>query len=116
LHSDSGAKPLSYTATTPVLGDLWTATVDLTTTGHSMARIVMHRNPATFTFGTGQTVLVSGNRVLKLPLMTGPITTWAATLPNDVSLASFTVYTQALQLLGVSPFALSNAQDLTFGS
>lgn len=113
---NGGTNPSSYTATTPVLGNLWTGSVDLTTTGHSMARIVMHRNPATFTFATGQTVLVSGPRVLKLSLMAGPVASWSAVIPNDVSLANFTVYTQALHLLGVSPFALSNAQDLTFGS
>jgi hypothetical protein len=113
---NAGSNPSSYVADTPVLGSPWTASVDLSTTGHSMARIVMHRGFGTFPLGGGQTVLISGPRLLKLPLMSGPTASWSAMIPNDTSLAGFTVYTQALHVFGVSPFALSNAQDLTFGS
>ena len=113
---NGGTNPASYTAAAPVLGNSWNATVDLTTTGHSMAQILMHRNPGSLTLPGGQTVLISGQKVLKLPLMPGPLATWSAPVPNDVSLTNFTVYSQAIHLLGVTPFALSNAQDLTLGS
>jgi len=111
-----GTNVSSYSAGVPILGASWTANVTLSMTGHSFARIVMHRNPAFFTLSGGQSVLVSGPRVLSLPLMPGPIATWTSVIPNDTSLAGLTMYTQALHLLGVSPFVLSNAQDLTFGS
>ena len=40
---------------------------------------------------------------------------WTETIPNNPALVGTTYYTQALHYLGVTPFALSNAQDLTVG-
>ena len=40
---------------------------------------------------------------------------WSVPIPSDPALACLTVYTQAIHLLGVAPFALSNAQDLFIG-
>ena len=50
-----------------------------------------------------------------LPLKPGPIASWSAPVPNDPSLAGIVVYTQAVHVFGVTPFALSNAQDLVLG-
>ena len=63
----------------------------------------------------GQVVLVGGTRPFRLPLQAGPQAMWSAPVPHDPSLACVAIYTQAIHLLGVTPFALSNAQDLVVG-
>ena len=57
-------------------------------------------------------VLIGGPELFKLPLMPGPQAMWSVPIPSDPSFACVTIYTQAIHVLGVSPFALSNAQDL----
>jgi hypothetical protein len=36
-------------------------------------------------------------------------------LPDDAALAGLTAYTQAVHFFGVTPFALSNVQDMCMG-
>lgn len=112
---NAGANPASYTAGTPVLGALWSASVDLTTTGHTTAQVLGTTAPTNLTLGGGQVLLVSGPQIFLLPPQSGPLAIWLAPLPDDPSLAGFTVFTQAVHLFGVTPFALSNAQDLCLG-
>ena len=59
-------------------------------------------------------MLVGGAKLFKLPLQPGPQATWSVPIPSDPSFACVTVYSQALHVLGVTPIALSNAQDLFF--
>ena len=63
----------------------------------------------------GQVLLIGGAKLFGLPLMGGPLASWSVPIPVDASLAGLTVYTQAIHLFGVTPFALSNAQDLFLG-
>ena len=112
---NGGNNPASYTASAPVIGGSWTANVDLSGTGHTSALVTGHLTPGNTTLGGGQVLLISGPKQFELPLTAGPIASWTMTLPNDPTLAGLTLYTQAAHLFGVTPFALSNAQDLLLG-
>jgi hypothetical protein len=111
----AGANPASYSASSPILGQPWIATVDLTTTGHSHAQVIGHTSAASVTQPGGQVLLIGGPRVFQLPLTAGPIASWSSALPPDPSLAGVSLSTQAWHVSGTSPFALSNAQDLVVG-
>ena len=113
---NGGTNPDSYDCTDAQLGQNWIVSVDLSTTGHSNATVVGYSNATSVLLGGGQTVLVSGIKYLQLPFKGGPTATWVVPLPDDVSLAGFTLRTQALHVFGVTPYALSNAQDLLIGS
>ena len=68
--------------------------------------------PVSLTLNGGQRLLVGGAKLFTMPLRPGPIASWSVTLPSDPGLAGRTAYTQAAHLGGVTPFALSNAQDI----
>ena len=119
---NSGANPASYTCAPLIFGGSLSATVDLTTTGHSFAVL--------FGFDTAVDVgLASGQRLLCLDVggsgeifdgdglgpIAGPSAVFTAPVPFDLSLCNFSFCSQAIHLGGVMPFALSNAQDLTLG-
>ena len=112
---NAGTNPASYTVSAPILGAMWTASVDLTTTGHGSALVIGTVAPATLTLGGGQVLLIGGPEVFELSLAPGPIATWTVMIPNDSALLGLVAYTQAGHFFGVSPFALSNAQDLCLG-
>ena len=109
---NAGSNPESYVASRPVLGEEWRASVDLSTTGHSLAVIHGKIGSLDVPLGGGQRLLIGGQSIFKLPARSGPIAGWAATLPSDPGLAGRQLFTQAVHVLGVTPFALSNAQDL----
>ena len=112
---NAAANPASYSASAPVIGGQWNASVDLSLTGHSLAQVSAYSAPAMSTLAGGQELLIGGLRRFVLPAKTGPLASWSSMIPNSVALAGVTVYTQAVHLLGVTPYALSNAQDLTVG-
>lgn len=112
---NAGSNPASYAAEAPVLGALWNATLDLSTTGHNSGQVVIYNAAASLTLGQGQVLLVGGSRLATLPLMSGSMLNFSANIPNDMALLGSTFYSQAVHLFGVQPFALSNAQDLTVG-
>lgn len=112
---NAGLNPISYSATDPILGTTWTASVDLTTTGHSLAALRGCTAVATQTLLGGQVLLVGGPVLFNLPPVAGPLASWTVTLPSDCAIAGFKVYTQAIHFGGVAPFALSNARDLCLG-
>jgi len=103
-----------------VLGATYIATVDLAgTTSHTLAILAGFASSLTHTLAGGQTVLANvadpNGELLGWPTATGPIATFPFSVPPDPALAGLTVFTQALHLGGVQPFALSNAQDLVPG-
>ena len=112
---NAGPNADSYTASNPVLGSTWTADVDLNTTGHTMAQVIGHAAPGNNVLNGGQVFLLSGPLVFSLPLQAGPIASWTAPIPTDPSLAGLSLYTQAIHIFGVTPFALSNALDMLVG-
>ncbi len=115
---NSGSNPQSYEAGLAVLGSTWTATVDLTTTGHSFAVLFAFDGAADLTLNGGQHLLcanLGGHGKLVRLVQPGPVATFSFAVPNSASLCGFSLCTQAAHLGGVVPFALSNAQDLVLG-
>ena len=112
---NAGTNPVSYRASKPVLGSLWQARVDLGTTGHAFAGILVSFEAAQRTLPGGQVQLVEAPTWFRLPLRSGPTATWSIRVPSDPMLAGLRIATQAAHLFGERPFVLSNAQDLTLG-
>ncbi|MEW6073041.1 MAG: choice-of-anchor J domain-containing protein [Planctomycetota bacterium] len=115
---NAGTNPASYTDGPPIMGTDFTATIDLTTTGHTMAWLVGYSGPTTYTLPGGQTVLVdttSSPELLQLPPAVGPIATYTYAVPNDPAFLGIQASTQAVHFGGVVPFALSNAIDVVLG-
>lgn len=111
-----GTNPDSYVAAPPSLGRDWTATVDLTTTGHDTAKVYGYAQKArSAPLPSGNVYLVTGARRFQLPARSGPEATWTVPIPADPALCGIAVYTQAVHLFGVEPYALTNAQDLVVG-
>lgn len=114
---NSGANPLSYSANAPLIGGTLTLAVDLSITGHTQALVMGFNSPLDIGLGAGQRLLVNvadvAGELLGLPLQAGPLATW--NLPVMPFGCGLELYTQAIQLGGVFPFALSNARDLTIG-
>ena len=117
---NAGTNPDSYVADAPVLGEPWTGTVDLSTTGHAFAAVFGFDTAFQFTLSGGQTLLVvdgfGSGELLGLPLQAGPTATFQVDVPLITTLCGMTVATQAAHVGGVTPFALSNAQDLVLGT
>jgi hypothetical protein len=100
----------------PVMGGFVELSVDLSLTGHQRATVLGFLGKATMLLGRGQTLLVDVTHplgeVLHLPVLAAPVL-YRATIPVDASLCGITLSTQAVHLIGVQPFALSNAIDFT---
>jgi len=119
---NAGANPASYDAVwPPKLGYYYRGTVDLAgTTGHVFAWLVGYAGPTTLALGGGQVLLVdvsaAGGELLGEAMQPGPIATFDVLVPFDLTFLGFEASTQALHFGGgVTPFALSNAQDLFAG-
>ncbi|MEM7201369.1 MAG: zinc metalloprotease [Planctomycetota bacterium] len=117
VNRNPGTNPQSYTAAAPVLGASWTATVDLSTTGHTNALVLGYLGSADIAIGGGLRLLVDPSSGLRLALPgTGaPLARVSLSVPATQSLCGYTLYTQALHYGGGNPGTLSNALDLTFG-
>ncbi len=115
LSRTAGTNVASLSAAAPILNSTWTASVDLSTTGHTDAYLGLSLFPANVILGNGQALLLG---TLLMPLVgpiPGPSANFALPIPNDVSLVGLQVSTQAVHLGGITPYALSNAQDLCVG-
>lgn len=116
-----GANPSSYVATPGVFGGVLSGACDLSTTGHSMASFFAFESATQVTLGGGQTLLCqdlgSGEMLTGVGLgpLAGPMATFNVPVPLDTSLCGTTLYSQAVHIGGVVPFALSNAQDIQLG-
>ena len=117
---NSGTNPASYSGGEIVIGGTFSATVDLTTTGHLFGTIIGFNSPLTALLGGGQTILVNigdpGGELMNSGLVAGPIANFSLPVPTDLTLCDFPIFSQAIHILGVAPFALSNAQDFVIGS
>ena len=101
-----------------MLGTTFTASVDLTTTGHSLATLFAFDGAIDRVLGGGRHVLagdVGGHGCLYRSTLPGPIATFAIAVPADFALCGLRLSMQATHRGGVVPFALSNAIDLEIG-
>jgi hypothetical protein len=105
----------SYTATPPVLGGVFRAMVDVTTSGNDAALVVGSLLATSVPLPSGQTLLSGLAEAEFLPLASGPLATWEVHIPNDPALAGVQIATQAFHIGGGAGVNLSNAMDLTFG-
>ena len=117
---NAGSNPASLTITTlPSLGGSFTASVDLTTTGHSMAVVFGFLTPDNRILRGGQVLLVNladpRGELLNFGAMPGPIATFTKSVPYKLSLCGLVFSMQAVHVFGVTPYALSNAQDVEIG-
>lgn len=121
---NAGANPASYSASPAVLGGTFSATVDNPLAGQTTSVLFAFDSPSSLTLATGQVLLcldLGGNGELLTgagltPTSTaGGVDSYSIAVPDLPALCGVTLCTQALQL-GVPPFQLSNAQDLTLGS
>lgn len=113
---NAAANPLSLGADIPLLGNIWTASVDLGTTGHGFAAVFGFNTPLQFTLLGGQVLLVNvadpGGEILALPIAGGNPAQFSRSVPNLPSLCGLSLSIQAVHFGSVTPFALSNAVDL----
>ncbi|MDP6928835.1 MAG: M43 family zinc metalloprotease, partial [Planctomycetota bacterium] len=116
---NAGNNIKSYTATRPILGSQFTASINLQPTGYQRAAIFGYTAPAKTPTILGYMLLLDltappGN-ILPLPSLPGPIARFSFPLPNLAALSGFKLYTQAAHFGGKALFSLSNSQDLIFG-
>ena len=104
-----------YTATPPVLGEAFRASVDLSASGDKRCILVASPLAAHVPLPSGQTLLCALNGAQFLPPRVGPIASWLLAVPRDPILAGARVTTQAFLLGGAPGVNLSNAMDLTLG-
>ncbi len=116
---NAGANPASLSASAPVLGSAWSATVDLATSGHAFAQLLGYETPLQAGLAGGQTLLINvadpAGELLGFGLVGGPLAVFGAAVPPDPSMAGRCLSVQAIHALGAVPFALSNAVDLVVG-
>lgn len=119
---NGGSNPLSYSAGPAIFGGTWSANVDLTTTGHSLAILIAFDSPISIGLGGGQTLLcvdLGGSGELLtgggLGPVAGPSASFLLAMPNDLAFCNASFCSQAIHFGGVTPFALSNAVDVTLG-
>jgi len=105
----------SLTCTPPVLGTVFRAAVDVTTSGDTSAFVVASLRPAAIPLPSGQMLLLSLDDGELLGVRPGPIATWEVPVPNDWRLAGIHVWTQAFHLGAGSGLDLSNAMELEIG-
>ncbi|MEO0478209.1 MAG: hypothetical protein AAF196_01885 [Planctomycetota bacterium] len=108
--------PNSYTVSAPpVLGTTITFSVDLTTTGHTTAGVILYDASSLAVLPNGFALLVGGTSITSLGPLPGPVGSINLTIPNVVGLAGFELFTQAVHFGGLPDFALANAIDLVVG-
>lgn len=115
---NAGTNPASLSATLPILGASWSATVDLSTTGHRTAVLFGFPNASDVTLPGGQHLLCgdpSGTGLLYQAALPGPRATFTLPIPLDTALCGRTLSVQAAHIGGLRGFRLSNALDLTLG-
>ena len=116
---NAGKNLNTYTATQPVMGSQFTATVNLQGTGYTTAALFGLTGAATGPTINGYVLLVDFSSplgdLLPLPYQSGPIATFTFPVPMLPALCGFKLYTQAAHFGGQADFSLSNSQDLIFG-
>ena len=113
---NSGTNPNVYTATPPRIGD--TQFYAVVTSPYDAALILGYTGSNNVVLGGGQTVLIdlASSWIFQFGPMAGPNVELAIEIPLDPFFCDLSLSTQAMLLGGTSPFALTNAVDMTIGS
>lgn len=118
-YRNAGTNPISFASTRPRAGESLTFTVAPAMTGHDMALVIAYDSPVEITLGSGQTLLcldlLGGGELVNTGFHPGPIAQIELFVPAGPALVGAQVHCQAVHAFGASPFALSNAQDLSVG-
>jgi len=116
---NAGANLPTYGCVRPVLGDNRLLSVDTATTGHVGAFVIGLDSAIQHTLPGGQTLLcadlLGSGLLLHTGFHAGPTTRIGITFPRKLELIGFSLSTQAVSMLGATPFALSNACDWVLG-
>ena len=111
--------PDSMTSTQLNLGSVFVLTVDLTTSGHTLALPFGFDTPTDITLSGGQRLLCvdagGSGEVLGFGAQSGTSPSWFGVVPNLTHLCGYAFSMQAIHYGGVVPFALSNALDVRIG-
>lgn len=121
FRNTGGTNPASLAVSPILVGGTISATVDLTTTGHTMAILYAFDTPGSVVLGGGQELLcldaASGELLTGAgKTLPGPMAVFSCPVPNDPCLSGLFMCMQAMHAFGVVPYALSNAYDVTVGS
>jgi len=113
-----GLNPTGYLACEMKIGGTWTASVDNTASGNTMAAVIGFQTPLELTLGCCGILLVNvadpGGEVLGLPLVVGSgVVPFTLEIPAAPSLLGFTLSSQGIGLGG--GVRLQNAFDHTVG-
>ncbi len=117
-----GTNPFRYYAFPPVMGEVWTATVDNSTTGSFVAGVMGYAYPLEQYLPAADGFLLidptsAGGELLQLPPAFGyGLVDFTALIPSDPSLAGFCLSTQGAGLGGAGGVNLYSAFDLFVGS
>lgn len=114
---NAGSNVQSYVAGPPLIGQSWHGTVDVQSTGHTMAGLFGFAASATVPLGS-QMLLVDTSLppIIALPAAAGPNASFQLTIPSNYSMCGAVIYTQAVHYGGAAGFVLTDAQDLTLGA
>jgi len=113
---NAGSNPASLDSNLPILGSTWTATVDLTLSGHTSAFLFGASQPTDVPLGMGRHLLCnSTNGFTYQAVQPGPLAEFSIAIPLDAALCGRTFCMQAAHFGGLPGYVLSNALDLTLG-
>jgi len=118
VSRNAGANLETYQCQPPVIGRRIQAVCNPGATGHDMVLIFGFDSPAELVLSGGQVLLCRDGGldvIVATPWYPGPVAEIPLDVPQILGLTGFRVYTQAISAFGATPFALSNAQDWTFG-
>ncbi len=117
VNRNPAPNPDSYVADPLVIGGSWTATVDLSGTGHTSAYLFFYLAPDMAMIPkNGDWRLVTGPPIATIGPLPGPMASITLPVPCESSLVGFTLYSQAAHLFGPKPWRATNAQDLLVGT
>ena len=97
---------------------MWTASVNLATTGHSSALIFGYVGQANITLSGGQVILAdpgSSGELFNQSVIAGPIAQINLMVPNDPAICGATATAQAAHVGTVPVILFSNAIDMVAG-
>ena len=116
-----GTNPAGYLAAPPIMGAVWSASVDNNLTGNTWADIVGYATPTSFLIGgLGDYLLVNlsdpGGELTGIHATPGSgVVNFSAVIPTDPAVCGFTLATQGYGFGGGGSPRLQNAYDLKVG-